>query len=727
MPDARAAHAWQFFRSGGFDQVRLSDADDLRHLASLDLKLWAVLACPSAGLEFDPRTLQLLDRGTEGRVRATDVQVAVAWVCKVLRDPQLLFEAGDTLPLAIIRDDDDEGTQLLATARQVLSYLGRPDDAQIALADLADPTKLYEPNHFNGDGVIPPEITDDAALAESIATIAACLGAKEDRSGRPGIDAATLESFAQAAAAVSDWHARAEGDAAGILALGSDTAEAVAAFDAVRAKVEDFFTRCQLAAFDERAGDALNPAAEAYAGIAADTLSADAQAVAALPLARIAADAPLPLAGPVNPAWRDAIAALRTQVVEPLLGSTDTLEHAQWRMLAARLEAWRSWQAERPDTPVAALEVGALRAWLDSDSQARLTELIARDDGADTAATQIEALERLLRYRRDLVTLLRNFVNLADFYGRERKAIFQAGTLYIDQRSCELCLRVGDAARHASMAGLSGTYLVYCQCTRAGEAPITIVAAMTGGEVDDMMVPGRNGVFYDREGRDWQASVTRIVPNPISVRQAFWSPYRRIAKMIGEQVLKFAAAQDKAVDARAAAGIAGAEKSAATAASSPPPATPAPGKAAPAAPSPAFDIAKFAGIFAAMGLALGALGTALAAIVGAFLALPAWKMPLVLAGVVLLISGPSMLLAWFKLRQRNLGPLLDANGWAVNTRARINLPFGASLTGLAQLPPGARRSLIDPFADVAMPPWQKALIAIVVAGLLYLAYRSYGG
>jgi hypothetical protein len=725
MPDARAAHAWQFFRSGGFDQVRLTDADDLRHLGSLDLKLWAVLACPSAGLEFDARTLQLLDRGGEGRVRATDVQAAVAWVCKVLRDPQILFEGGDDLPLASIREDDDEGARLLATARQVLVYLGRPDDARIALADLADPTKLYEPGHFNGDGVIPAEITDDARLAESIATIAACLGANEDRSGRPGIDAAALEAFAQGAAAVSDWHARAEGDQAGILALGAATADAVAAFDAVRAKVEDFFTRCQLAAFDTGARDALNPAPEAYAGLATTTLSADAAGVAALPLARIAPDARLPLAGAVNPAWRDAVAALRELVVDPLLGPTDELDFAQWRAIAARLEAWRAWQADRPDTPVAALEVGALRAWLASDAQSQLAELIARDDGADTAAAQIEALERLLRLRRDLVTLLRNFVNLADFYGRERKAIFQAGTLYIDQRSCELCLRVGDAARHAAMAGLSGTFLVYCQCTRAGEDPITIVAAMTGGEVDEMMVPGRNGVFYDRDGRDWQASVTRIVPNPISVRQAFWSPYRRIARMIGEQVLKFASAQDKAIDARAAAGIAGAEKSATTAATAPPPPAAAPGKApAPPAPSPAFDIAKFAGIFAAMGLALGALGTALAAIVGAFLALPVWKMPLVLAGIVLLISGPSMLLAWFKLRQRNLGPLLDANGWAVNTRARINLPFGASLTGLAQLPPGARRSLIDPFADVAMPAWQKLLIAAVVAGLAYLAYRG---
>jgi hypothetical protein len=210
---------------------------------------------------------------------------------------------------------------------------------------------------------------------------------------------------------------------------------------------------------------------------------------------------------------------------------------------------------------------------------------------------------------------------------------------------------------------------------------MTIVAAMTGGDADDMMVPGRNGVFYDRQGQDWHASVTKIVTNPISVRQAFWMPYKRIAKMVSDQVQKFAAEQDKTVDGKAAAGIAQTGKTV----TAPAPA-PAAGGAQP------FDIAKFAGIFAALGLALGALGTALAAIVSGFLSLPVWKMPLVIAGVMLLISGPSMLLAWFKLRQRNLGPLLDANGWAVNIRARINIPFGGALTHVATLPAGAQRA-----------------------------------
>ena len=59
----------------------------------------------------------------------------------------------------------------------------------------------------------------------------------------------------------------------------------------------------------------------------------------------------------------------------------------------------------------------------------------------------------------------------------------------------------------------------------------TIVAAVTGGQVDNLMV-GRNGVFYDRQGNDWDATITRIVENPISVREAFFAPYKRFVRLI---------------------------------------------------------------------------------------------------------------------------------------------------------------------------------------------------
>ncbi len=708
MGSANGTHRWRFFRSGGFDQVRIDTVDDLRHLGELDQKLWAVLACPTSGLEFDARTLQCIDTDGDGRIRVPELRAAVAWTLDALQTPELLFQPGDSLPLAALRADTPEGAARVSAARQVLARLGQAEAAALTLADFADPARLFPPDQLNGDGVVTTALAQDAAVRGLIEQVLAVQGPVADRSGEPGVSAESLDAFLAAAQAVSDWHAQAEAQGRDLSAWGADTPEALAAFDAVQAKVQDYFTRCRLAAFDGRAVDALNPADERYAELAPQALSDAHEAVANLPLAKVAPGASLPLAEGLNPAWQGRMTALQQRVVLPVLGDRTQLTQAEWDDLATRFGAYRMWWAARPASAAADLPVAQVREWLLGPAPQALRALIEQDQASDANAAGVEALERLVRYRRDLVVLLRNFVNLSDFYAQHQPAIFQAGTLYMDQRSCNLCLRVADMGRHAALAALSGTYLVYCQCVRQGEAPLTIVAAMTGGDADDMMVPGRNGVFYDRQGRDWNASVVKVVEAPISVRQAFWSPYKRIGKLIGDQMQKFAASRDKDVEAKAAARVADAGSKA----------------EAPAAPAAdtkaqAFDIAKFAGIFAAIGLALGALGTAVVAVVTGFLGLPWWQMPLVLVGAMLAISGPSMLLAWFKLRKRNVGPLLDANGWAVNIRARINIPFGASLTRVAELPAGAERSLSDPYAEKPSPwPWW-LLLAVLMGGVYW--------
>ena len=716
------AHRWKFFCTGGFDQVCIESADDLRHLGELDQKLWAVLTVPTSGLEFDERTLQLIDTRGEGCVRAPDLLAAVDWACKLLRDPQILFEPGDGLQLESIDQSHPDGEAAAGAARALLAALGRPQATDISLADLSDTGPLFAPQQFNGDGVVVPGLTSQEDLAAAIAMIVAARGGVPDRSGETGLDQAGLEAFLAEAQAVCDWHAQGqasvdagaagqagEGAQAAILALGLDTAAAASALDAVKAKVDDYFTRCRLAAYDPRAAAALNASEQELAGLSAGVLAADSPAIASLPLAQVRADGLLPLHEGLNPAWSAAIATLRDLVVTPLLGEVQSLSDTQWQVLSARLQAWREWTTAMPATPVATVEQATLRAFLDSDMAERILALIEADTQAGGASQHLGLLEKLLRLRRDLVTLLRNFINLADFYALKGKAIFQAGTLYLDQRSCDLVMRVRDAGRHGGLAPLSGLYLVYCQCTRKDEPPMDIVAAMTGGDADDMMVPGRNGVFYDRQGRDWNASITRIVANPISVRQAFWLPYKRVARMVGDQIQKFSQSQDKKVEVGSSSLVSAASDKVAAADKTAKPATP-------ATPAP-FDIAKFAGIFAVAGLAIGALGTALAALFSAFLSLPAWKMPLVVLGLMLLVSGPSMLLAWLKLRRRNLGPLLDANGWAVNIRARINIPFGATLTRVAQLPGGATRALSDPYADKGLP-WGRWLFTLLGLGLI---------
>jgi hypothetical protein len=54
-------HSFKFVRAGGFDQVQITTGADLKALPELDQKLWVALACPTTGIEFDARTLELLD------------------------------------------------------------------------------------------------------------------------------------------------------------------------------------------------------------------------------------------------------------------------------------------------------------------------------------------------------------------------------------------------------------------------------------------------------------------------------------------------------------------------------------------------------------------------------------------------------------------------------------------------------------------------------------------
>jgi hypothetical protein len=301
-------------------------------------------------------------------------------------------------------------------------------------------------------------------------------------------------------------------------------------------------------------------------------------------------------------------------------------------------------------------------------------------------------------------------VAFVDFYDVRARAVFQAGTLYLDARSCDLCIRVDDPNAHAPVAALSRMYLAYCACRRSGGETMNIAACFTQGDSDYLTV-GRNGVFYDRKGRDWDATIVKIVENPISIRQAFFAPYKKFVRLLEDQVARFAASKAAASDAR----IAGAAEGVTTTATT--------GKAPPAKADP-VDVGKMVGIIAALGVGVGALGTLLGGFVSGFMDLQPWWAKLVaVAGMVLLVSGPSMFMAWLKLRQRTLGPVLDATGWAVNGRVKVNMPLGTALTARATLPAGASRSLEDPYEDHAARRRRRLvwLVGVLIVAVLAAA------
>ncbi|MBP5302174.1 MAG: hypothetical protein J6Y88_02875, partial [Bacteroidales bacterium] len=280
---------------------------------------------------------------------------------------------------------------------------------------------------------------------------------------------------------------------------------------------------------------------------------------------------------------------------------------------------------------------------------------------------------------------------------------WQAGRLFIEQRRCDLCVRVADMGKHGDMSSLSGMYIIYADClNKPTGKKLSIAAVLTDGDIDGLR-PGKNAIFYDRDGLDYDAVVTKIIDNPISIRQAFWAPYRKFGKWIGDKFKKNAEEKDSKgfSDMTAAADNAG--KDGAKAVTS------------------TFDIAKFAGIFAAIGMAVGFIAQGLVALIKGVASLKAWKLLLIIAGIMLVISGPSMILAWIRLRKRDLGALLNANGWAVNAASFINIKFGATLTSLAKYP---LLKAVDPEEAKKVRRrkcfWYTLLCLIVAGGIVFL-------
>lgn len=708
------AHSWKFARIGGFDQVQITTGKDLVSIGELDQKLWVALACPIKGLELDERTLALIDTDEDGRVRASELIAATKWVASVLKDVEVLAKGSSGLALSAIDDTKDEGKLLVATAKKILASLGKAEAKEITVADMKDAIGAFEKEKLNGDGVVPPETADDEAVRKAIADAVACTASPpKDKSGKDGVDEASTKAFFEAVRAHAEWLEKGKTDEA-LRPLGDDTASAYAAYAAVKAKIDDYFARGRVAAYDARALAAVNGEEKAYLEIAAKDLQVTAAEVAHFPIAQVAVDKPLPLGKGINPAWADKVDAFVTKVVEPLLGAgKSSLTEAEWKTVCGKLDPYGAYAADKKGASVEKLGAARVAELAASDLEKKVLDLVGEDKALEAQAKAIESVEKLVRYNRDLMEIANNFVSFRDFYSRRKPAAFQVGTLYLDQRACELCIEVNDAAKHATMAPLASTYLLYCDLKNSKGQKKQIAAAMTAGDVDNLMV-GRNGVFYDRKGVDWDATVTKIVDNPISVRQAFWSPYKKALRMVEEFVASRAAAAQAEADAKLTADV-----SAMTAAAAAPTdaATPA-GAATPATQTRPLDV----GVVAALGVAVGGITAALGAFLEAFFGLGIW-MPLGVLGLILAISGPSMAVAWLKLRKRNLGPILDANGWALNAMAKVNVPLGGSLTKVAVLPEGASREMSDPFAEKPRP-WGFYLTVVV---LLALALGWYLG
>ena len=697
-------YKWEFDNIGGSSRVRISSGQDIANLDQLDPKMWTVLSCPVTGLEIDDKSLSYIDCDGDGKIRVNDVICTAKWITGVLNNPDLLLEGKDNIDIEELNRENESGLKLYNSAKQILKNLNK-EGTVVSTADTSDISAIFAKTGFNGDGVITVTSSENAEDQAAIAAAVSTFGGVKDRSGEMGVNVELVENFYKTAAEYLAWV-----DAKVDAPFGDKTDAAIDAYNALDAKVKDFFMRSKLAAFSPDSTSVLDIQTSRIEAISAENLAAKTDEIAAYPIARVSGMAEINLSEAVNPAWAAQFNTLRSIAIP---SEKEVLTEEDWTAIGTRFAAYLGWKGAKTGAAVEPVGEDALRNIMAQNRKDALLTLIAQDAALAEEAGNIENVDKFLHIYRDFYRLLRNFVTLNDFYDKDKKvsAIFQSGRLIIDQRECRFCMKVADMGKHNASAAHSGMFLVYCDCTtKSKPGTISIVAAVTVGEIGDLVV-GKNAVYYDNTGLEWDAVITKVVDNPISVAQAFWSPYRRMAAAVENLISKSAADKDAKMISNATAKIN------AVPATVPAPADP---NAKPAAAAP-FDIGKFAGIFAALGMALGMIGTALSSLAKGIFMLKWWQLVLAFVGIMLVISGPAMVMAWLKLRRRNIAPMLNANGWAVNAASKISIPFGETLTDIAHFP---KMKLKDPYAKSGVAPWKKCLISIialaVVAGVLWI-------
>ena len=686
----KSKYAWNYCSLGGVIRVRISSGEDIANLGDLDQKLWTVLSCPVEGLEFDPLTLSYIDTDRDGMIKVCEIVASAEWLCSVIKDKDLILKGDSVLPLDQIDCSTEAGKNLYDSAKQILANLGLEKN-EISVEDASDSIAIFSNTKFNGDGVITPVSADDEQLKKHIADCAACIGSSVDRSGEAGVTAAHIEAFFAACADYAAWQEAAEADKDTIFPYGDNTAAALDACNALKDKVADYFTRCKLLAYDK----------DAAASVAVAV--SDINNIGNCPIAHPVAEAKLPFGG-INPAWQSAFDKVKALVFDVDFKGADCISEAQWNACLAKFAPYTAWLASKKGSSVEALGLAAVKEILAADRKQDLLDLVAADKDLEMEANSIDEVKKLMYLYRDFYRLLNNYVNFTEFYARKdgSRAIFEAGQLYIDQRCCDLCVKVKDMGKHADVAKYSGMFLIYCKCENKSLAKtMDIVAVMTDGGISELR-PGKNGIFYDLKGRAWDATITKIVDNPISIKQAFWSPYRKFWEFCVGLINKSAADKDAKL-------VADMQAKAKAAAATPPPAA---GTDPAAAKPQPFDIAKFAGIFAAIGMALGYIGNFITTLIEGVSTTPVWKLLLAIVGIMLVISGPACFMAWSKLRTRNMGPVLNANGWAVNSKVLVNILFGGKLTSVARYP---KLKIADPYRQKSKAGWW--ILALVFVGL----------
>jgi len=654
----------KFRRIGGSAQLVIESASDFRNAYELDPAHWTLTSIPAKNLLCPADFLALIPQDASGRIHVKDVRALLKWVISTVSDLSDFITAAPALRLAALNAEDADGLRAKETAELALKRIGAKSDSAITLEQINEFKKLVSNALQNGDGIIPPEPVKDEITAECIKFAMAAVGSQKDISGADGVGAAELDAFEAMLKAFLAWTDEGVAREKELFPYASATAGLWSKYKSVAADVDDYFESCHALIYAGSHDSGSRVPKNTFDPF--DSSSVE-DFFKKAPLAPADPACILHLNERVNPNRADDLTAFFEAFRTAVPGNAASISESEWTAFKAAIAPYGDWTGRKNTDKLDGLDLARLRAVAASKAFENIRAMIADDAVVSNNVTCCDLVRKVIICQTNLREFLNNFINMEALFSPEKRSFILAGKLVMNGFNFHMCMIVHDIAAHKKIAATSNVCVMYIKVT-TGTAPavksMDLAVAVTAGTMRRLFI-GKSGVFYTPDGLIWDAVITDLIQQPVSLKEAILMPFYRIGDIIQKQAEKHFAAKTDAFEADVTKGVdsklAGGEQ-------------------------PKKEGISMPMLIMGGGVGIAALGSSFAFMAKSLQGVSIWRILAVLLGIFIIICAPFVILSLLKLFRRSLTRFLEANGCALNREMRLTLALGRIFTYVPRIP-----------------------------------------
>lgn len=665
-----------FNRYGKTYHLEMNTAEEIKQVFDIDLINWVATSAPVSAFDLDADYLNYIDARQNKRILTEEVLDHLQWVFNIFTRYDSINEKSSALSEFYFNRSHKDGQKILAAIQKVRSKLGLDATQMLTLQSIKTLKELILQYAVSEGGVVTADQASEDIVKDYITRLVLMTGGTDHPSGEKGINAEIIIAFSATLECYLGWkkkntQALLVKDNA-FLPFGRNTGEKYKIFIQLEDKIDQYYAQSKALFFSKKVSDSvcfLNDVDVTNFNWQ-DSQAIDAYLKTA-PLAEQNENLLLDISSKlsINPIYLAAITDFFEEIANMFLEefNGETLSEAQWLKIKECFSVYDAWVKSNPEPKLDLYDREDITLLKSEVVRDEVIKLINQSNETAFDLESVRLIEKVILTQKYLLVFLNNFVSFPYLYSANTRSLFEKGDVVIDGRRFRFSIEVKDKAKHMEIAKSSNIFILYLEVSPPSSDKFTVAVPVTSGAKGNL-IEGKRAIFINTKGDQFDAIVTGIIENPISLREALSYPFKRVGSLFSSKLDTLNKDGDKqltrsttnALDRKASV-----EK-------------------------PKGNGLSAGAMLMGGGVAFAAVGSTVTYIASTFASISISSLVCGFLVVLLIILAPAFIITWIKLRKRDLSPILEGSEWAINAKMGLTHRLGKLFSPKPHLPKGTK-------------------------------------